>query len=55
MVKHDDNYTQSHLQVTGCVQQNVAGFQVPMKHISRVYVLQSTQNLINEVSDVVIA
>lgn len=44
----------THLQITCCVQQQIAGLQIPMKHISRVDVFQSSQDLVQEVTYVVI-
>ena len=47
--------TGSHLEVTRGVEQQVAGLQVPVQHVGRVDVLETTQDLIQEVADVVVA
>lgn len=43
------------LEVTGGVDEQVGGFQVPVQHISRVDVLQASQDLVEKVADVVVA
>lgn len=43
------------LEVTGGVDEQVRGFQVPVQHISRVDVLQASQDLVEKVADVVVA
>ena len=49
------NRTTSDLQVAGGVEQKVAGFEVAMQYVGRVYVLESAQDLVEEVADVVVA
>ena len=44
-----------HLQVTGGVDEQVGGLQVTVQHVGRVDVLQSTQDLVEEVANVVVA
>ena len=42
------------LEVTGSVQQQVAWLQIAMQYVSRVYVLEAAQYLVEEVADVVV-
>ena len=49
------NRTTSDLQVAGGVEQKVAGLEVAMQYVGRVYVLESAQDLVEEVADVVVA
>lgn len=44
-----------YLEITVSVQQKIAGFQVSMKHISRVDILESAQDLVEEVAHVLVA
>ena len=44
-----------HLQVTGCIKQKVAGLEVSMEDIGRVDVLESSQDLVEEVTHMVVA
>ena len=47
--------TSSHLEITGSVQQQVAGLEVAVQHVGRVDVLEPTQYLVEEVAYVVVA
>lgn len=50
----DEDILPTDLQVAGSVQQQVARFEVTMQHVRRVDVLQTSQDLIEEVTDMVI-
>lgn len=43
------------LEVTGGVDEQVGGLQVAVQHVGRVDVLQASQDLVEEVADVVVA
>ena len=47
--------TQTHLQITGGVQEDVAGLEVPVQDISRVDVLEPTQDLVHKIPNMVSA
>ena len=54
-VGHPGQAKVTDLEITGCVQQEVAGLEISVKNVSRVDVLQSSQYLVEEVADVIIA
>ena len=54
-VRHPRQPEVADFEIAGCVQQEVAGLQIPVEDVGRVDVLESPENLIEEVADVVIA
>ena len=46
-------YTHIHLQITGCVEQNIAWLKVTVQHIGRMDVLEPSQYLIDKVTDMI--
>ena len=44
-----------YLQVTSGIEEEIAGFEVPVQHIGRVDVLESSQDLVEEVANMIIA
>ena len=45
----------THLQVACCVEQQVARLEISVQYVSRVDVLESTEDLVEEVADMVVA
>jgi hypothetical protein len=43
------------LEVARCVQQQIRWFQIPVQHVSRVNVLQTAEDLVSKVADVIVA
>ena len=43
------------LQIASSVEQEVGGFEVSVKHVSTVYILEPSQYLIEEIADMVVA
>ena len=54
-VGHPGQSEVTNLEITGCVQQEVAGLQISVKDIGGVDVLQASQYLVEKVADVIIA
>ena len=47
--------TTMHLQITSGVQEEVAGLEVSVQHIGRVDVLEASQDLVEEVANMIVA
>ena len=54
-VSHTGQTEVTYFKVTGRVQQKVGRFQIPVQNVGRMNVLQATKDLIQEVTDVIVA